>query len=71
VIWWRKNEEAGDQTTSEVERVRNLRVQKLLTDTEYRDLKQKYGNIFEAGMGADAILKNSLKPSIWISSVSK
>ena len=52
-----ENEEAGDQTTSEVERVRNLRVQKLLTDTEYRDLKQKYGNIFEAGMGADAILK--------------
>jgi len=44
-----ENEEAGDQTTSEVERVRNLRVQKLLTDTEYRDLKQKYGNIFEPG----------------------
>ena len=52
-----ENEEAGDKATSEVERVRNLRVQKLLTDTEYRDLKQKYGNIFEAGMGADAILK--------------
>jgi DNA-directed RNA polymerase subunit beta' len=52
-----ENEEAGDQATSEVERVRNLRVQKLLTDTEYRDLKTKYGNIFEAGMGADAILK--------------
>jgi DNA-directed RNA polymerase subunit beta' len=52
-----KNEEADDHATSEVERVRNLRVQKLLTDTEYRDLKQKYGNVFEAGMGADAILK--------------
>jgi DNA-directed RNA polymerase subunit beta' len=52
-----ENEEAGDHATSEVERVRNLRVQKLLTDTEYRDLKQKYGNVFEAGMGADAILK--------------
>jgi len=43
-----KNEEADDHATSEVERVRNLRVQKLLTDTEYRDLKQKYGNVFEA-----------------------
>ena len=50
-----ENEEAGEHATSEVERVRNLRVQKLLTDTEYRDLKQKYGNVFEAGMGADAI----------------
>ncbi|MDD5288081.1 MAG: DNA-directed RNA polymerase subunit beta' [Dehalococcoidales bacterium] len=52
-----ENEEAGDQATSEVEKVRNLRVQKLLTEIEYRDLKQKYGNIFEAGMGADAVLK--------------
>ena len=52
-----ENEEAGDQATSEVERVRNLRVQKLLTDTEYRELKQKYSNVFEAGMGADAILR--------------
>ena len=52
-----ENEEAGEHATSEVERVRNLRVQKLLTDTEYRDLKQKYGYVFEAGMGADAILK--------------
>ncbi|MCX6003089.1 MAG: DNA-directed RNA polymerase subunit beta' [Chloroflexi bacterium] len=52
-----ENEEAEDQATSEVEMVRNLRVQKLLTENEYRTLKQKYGNIFEASMGADAILK--------------
>ncbi len=52
-----ENEEAEDHTGSEVERVGNLRVQKLLTENEYRMLKQKYGHIFEAEMGADAILK--------------
>jgi DNA-directed RNA polymerase subunit beta' len=34
-----------------------LTKKQLLTDTEYRDLKMKYGNEFQAGMGAEAIRK--------------
>jgi DNA-directed RNA polymerase subunit beta' len=52
-----KNEDAEDHTTDIVDIVKNLRVQRLLTENEYRELKQKYGHIFEAGMGAEAILK--------------
>ena len=33
---------------------KNLHVQELLTENQYHDLKQKYGNVFEAGMGAEA-----------------
>ncbi|WP_418791413.1 DNA-directed RNA polymerase subunit beta' [Phosphitispora sp. TUW77] len=32
-----------------------LMKKQLLTETEYRDYKEKYGNLFKAGMGADAI----------------
>jgi DNA-directed RNA polymerase subunit beta' len=48
---------AEEVTTSEIERLRNLRVRSLLTENEYRELKDKYGEVFEAGMGADSILK--------------
>ena len=52
-----EDEEAEEVSTSEIERVKNLKVQGLLTENEYRDLSLKYGAMFEAGMGADAILK--------------
>jgi len=29
----------------------------LLTETEYREYREKYGNLFKAGMGAEAIKK--------------
>ncbi|MDD5190902.1 MAG: DNA-directed RNA polymerase subunit beta', partial [Dehalococcoidales bacterium] len=52
-----ENEEAEEHTISEVEKIRNLKVRSLLTENEYRDLSLKYAGMFEAGMGADAILK--------------
>jgi DNA-directed RNA polymerase subunit beta' len=52
-----EDEEAEEVTTSEVERLRNLKVRGLLTENEYRDLSDKYPGMFEAGMGADSILK--------------
>jgi len=42
---------------AEMERIKDLRVKRLLTESQYYDLRQKYGHIFEAGMGAEAILK--------------
>ncbi len=52
-----EDEEAEEVATSEIERLKNLKVRNLLTENEYRDFSLKYGAMFEAGMGADAILK--------------
>jgi DNA-directed RNA polymerase subunit beta' len=41
----------------EVEKVKELHAKELLTENQYHDYKQKYGNVFEAGMGAEAILQ--------------
>ena len=42
---------------TEANRLKSLCVHELLTENQYHELKQKYGHIFEAGMGAEAILK--------------
>jgi DNA-directed RNA polymerase subunit beta' len=41
----------------DVEKLKGLYVRELLTENQYHDLKQKHGNVFEAGMGAEAILE--------------
>ena len=46
-----------EELTRDAEHLKELKVQKLLTENEYRDRKQKFGHLFEAGMGAEAILK--------------
>ena len=51
------NEESENKATSAIEKVRNLRVRSLLTENEYREYTLKFPGMFEAGMGADAILK--------------
>jgi len=40
----------------EADKLRGLKFLKLLTEEEYRDLKENYGGLFEAGMGAEAAL---------------
>jgi DNA-directed RNA polymerase subunit beta' len=40
-----------------IEELHNLQQLKLLNEDEYRRLKDKYGDIFEVGMGAEAILQ--------------
>ncbi len=46
-----------ENLTSEVDRLKGLHVKDLLNETQYHELKQKYGEVFEAGMGAEAILQ--------------
>ncbi len=41
----------------DVEQLKDLRKRALLTENQYHELKQKYGQVFEAGMGAEAILQ--------------
>jgi DNA-directed RNA polymerase subunit beta' len=46
-----------EKLSAEIERLKNLHVRELLTESQYHELKQKYGQVFEAGMGAEAILQ--------------
>jgi len=46
-----------EELASDAEHLKELQVKKLLTENEYRDRSQKFGHLFEAGMGAEAILK--------------
>jgi DNA-directed RNA polymerase subunit beta' len=45
------------ELAQEVEKLKVLRVRELLTEAQYHEYKQKYNNVFEAGMGAEAILQ--------------
>jgi len=46
-----------EELHSEVEQLRDIQQQKILSESQYHELKQKYGDVFEAGMGAEAILQ--------------
>jgi DNA-directed RNA polymerase subunit beta' len=46
-----------DDLALDIQKIKELHVKELLTENQFHDLKQKYGNVFEAGMGAEAILQ--------------
>ncbi|GAI07451.1 unnamed protein product, partial [marine sediment metagenome] len=47
----------GEQLSADIEQLKDFRKCALLTENHYQELKQRYGQVFEAGMGAEAILK--------------
>ncbi|MFC1943061.1 DNA-directed RNA polymerase subunit beta' [Chloroflexota bacterium] len=53
--WEEEKAQLTEQLHTEVEQLEDLRLRVLLTENQYQDLKQKYGQVFEAGMGAEAI----------------
>jgi DNA-directed RNA polymerase subunit beta' len=46
-----------EKYTTGIEQLKSLHVKELLTENQYAELSQKYGEIFAAGMGAESILK--------------
>ncbi len=46
-----------DELSAEIEQLKDMHVKELLAENQYTELKQKYGDVFEAGMGAEAILR--------------
>jgi len=46
-----------EELSRDIEQVRDLQVKTLLTENQYQELEQKYSQVFEAGMGAEAILR--------------
>ncbi|MBI4181150.1 MAG: DNA-directed RNA polymerase subunit beta', partial [Chloroflexi bacterium] len=53
--WEEEKAQLEEQLNTEVDQLKDLRLRQLLTDNEYQELKQKYEQVFEAGMGAEAI----------------
>ncbi len=45
-----------EDIANDIEQLNDIYVKKILTENQYHDLKEKYGDVFEAGMGAEAIL---------------
>jgi DNA-directed RNA polymerase subunit beta' len=52
-----KKERLAEELKAGIAEIDSLRPLKLLNEEEYRKLKDNYGAIFEAGMGAEAILQ--------------
>ncbi len=52
-----KKEQLEGELPVKIEQLRDLRKGALLTENQYHELRQNYTHIFEAGMGAEAILK--------------
>ncbi|MBI2849660.1 MAG: DNA-directed RNA polymerase subunit beta', partial [Chloroflexi bacterium] len=49
--------ELEEKLATEIEQVSDIRAKSLLTESQYQDLKDKYGQVFEAGMGAEAVFQ--------------
>ena len=45
------------QLQASIDELDDLRVHKLIAESRFRELKDHYGNVFQAGMGAEAILE--------------
>jgi len=52
-----EKQQLEEELPNKLEQLKDLRQGVLLTETQYQELSQRYGHIFEAEMGAEAILK--------------
>ncbi len=55
--WAEEKAKLEEQLYADIDQVKDIRKGELLAENQYQELKQKYGQIFEAGMGAEAIIK--------------
>jgi len=55
--WAEEKAQLEEQLHTEVEQLKDLRKGALLTENQYHEFKREYGQVFEAGMGAEAILQ--------------
>ena len=52
-----KRDELEEELASQIDDLESLSVGGLLTESRYRELRDQYAGIFEAGMGAEAVLQ--------------
>ncbi len=55
--WTEENARLKEQLSTEVAQLKDLQLRAIPTMNQYHELKQKYGQVFEARMGAEAILQ--------------
>jgi len=55
--WAEEKEQLEMQLAADVEQLKSLRLHELLTENQYQVMKRKCGQVFEVGMGAEAILQ--------------
>jgi DNA-directed RNA polymerase subunit beta' len=48
--------ELEEQLQSTIDELEDLRVHQLIAESRYRELKERYGDVFQASMGAEAII---------------
>ncbi|HEX2765618.1 MAG TPA: DNA-directed RNA polymerase subunit beta' [Candidatus Limnocylindria bacterium] len=53
----RESDDAKVWARNERQRLADIKVLQILTETEYRQLTEQYGRMFDAGMGAEAVKK--------------
>ncbi|MBI4283281.1 MAG: DNA-directed RNA polymerase subunit beta', partial [Chloroflexi bacterium] len=53
--WEEEKAQLEEQLAADVEQLKELHLRGLLAENQYQELKQKYGPVFEAGMGAEAL----------------
>jgi DNA-directed RNA polymerase subunit beta' len=46
-----------EESAFDIEKIKSIYIRQLLTENQFHDYKAKYGTIFDAGMGAEAILQ--------------
>jgi len=47
--------QVAEQLQTAIDELEDLRIHKLVAESKYRELKERYGSVFQAGMGAEAI----------------
>ncbi len=52
-----RRERLRKEARAEIAELKELKPTQLLVESKYRELKQRWGSVFEAGMGAEAILE--------------
>ena len=52
-----RREKLKKEALADIDEIKGLNERDLLTESQYRSLKQKWGSVFEAGMGAEAVLE--------------
>ncbi len=55
--WAEEKVRLEEQLSNDLEQLKDLRKHALLTEIRYEELVQKFGQVFEAGIGAEAILQ--------------
>ncbi len=53
----KEKEDLENEIVGQIDELENLRVPQLMTESRYREVRDRYSDVFRAGMGAEAVLE--------------